>query len=69
MSCPSSVKQIGIGLNEYFGFDSNSEMGGNSNKLGSKLKGVLRSAIDGAPLDEMSAQSAWDAFGDESPVN
>lgn len=37
-------------------------------RLGSKLKGAIRSAIDGAPLDGTEIPTVWDALNDDAPV-
>lgn len=37
-------------------------------RLGSKLKGAIRGAIDGAPLEATEVPTVWDAFTDETQV-
>lgn len=47
----------------------NFEIPGNTvSRLGSKLKGAIRGAIDGAPLEATESPTVWDAFSDESQV-
>ena len=41
---------------------------GTVSRLGSKLKGAIRGAIDGAPLDATEVPTVWDAFTDENQV-
>ena len=38
-------------------------------KIGLKLKGAIRGAIDGAPLEATEVPTVWDAFADEPQVN
>lgn len=38
-------------------------------RLGSKLKGALRSAVDGISLEGTEVPTVWDTFNDESPVS
>lgn len=38
-------------------------------RIGSKLKGAIRGAIDGAPLEATEVPTVWDAFTDESHVS
>lgn len=38
-------------------------------RLGSKLKGAIRGAIDGAPLEATEVPTVWDAFTDEQQSN
>lgn len=37
-------------------------------RFGSKLKGAIRGAIDGAPLEATEVPTVWDAFTDETQV-
>lgn len=41
---------------------------GTVSRIGSKLKGAIRGAIDGAPLEATEVPTVWDAFTDESQV-
>lgn len=37
-------------------------------RLGSKIKGAIRGAIDGTTLEATEIPTVWDAFSDELPV-
>lgn len=37
-------------------------------RFSSKLKGAIRGAIDGAPLEATEVPTVWDAFTDEPQV-
>lgn len=41
---------------------------GTVSRFSSKLKGAIRGAIDGAPLEATEVPTVWDAFTDEPQV-
>ena len=41
---------------------------GTVSRFGSKLKGAIRGAIDGAPLEATEVPTVWDALTDETQV-
>lgn len=41
---------------------------GTVSRFSSKLKGAIRGAIDGAPLEATEIPTVWDAFTDEPQV-
>lgn len=42
---------------------------GTVSRFSSKLKGAIRGAIDGAPLEATEVPTVWDAFTDEPQVS
>lgn len=60
------LQNLILGINV---FHRNFEIPGNTvSRLGSKLKGAIRGAIDGAPLEVAETPTVWDAFSDEAQV-
>lgn len=49
-------------------FRENDVQSGTVSRLGSKLKGAIRGAIDGAPLEASEVPTVWDAFTDDPQV-
>lgn len=53
---------------KYVSFRVPDNQSGTVSRFSSKLKGAIRGAIDGAPLEATEVPTVWDAFTDEPQV-
>lgn len=55
-------------LSSFIFFRATDVQSGTVSRFSSKLKGAIRGAIDGAPLEATEVPTVWDSFTDEPQV-